>query len=100
MQTYKMQDADCHSSVLLCAVLCRAHTVDYVESVKAMSEDQSKVVHRIGDESAFMPGGFDIAALAAGGAITATEQVLAGDLANVYALCRSGIMGLVITYGF
>eukprot|EP00879_Flechtneria_rotunda_P023178 GHRR01024504.1.p1 GENE.GHRR01024504.1~~GHRR01024504.1.p1 ORF type:complete len:429 (+),score=116.86 GHRR01024504.1:183-1469(+) len=70
------------------AELTRAHTVDYVESVKAMSEDQSKVVHRIGDESAFMPGGFDIAALAAGGAITATEQVLAGDLANVYALCR------------
>lgn len=53
-----------------------------------MSEDDSKSVHRVGDESSFMPGGFDLAALAAGGAITATEHVLAGDVKNAYALCR------------
>lgn len=71
-----------------CICSCRAHTPEYVQSVQAMSEDDSKSVHRVGDESSFMPGGFDLAALAAGGAITATEHVLAGDVKNAYALCR------------
>jgi acetoin utilization deacetylase AcuC-like enzyme len=53
-----------------------------------MSEDNSKAVHCIGDESHFMPGGYDLAALAAGGAITAMENVLDGSVRNAYALCR------------
>jgi acetoin utilization deacetylase AcuC-like enzyme len=53
-----------------------------------MSEDYTKNIHRVGDESAFMPGGFQIAALAAGGAITATEAVLEGKVSNAYVLCR------------
>jgi hypothetical protein len=53
-----------------------------------MSEDYTKNIHRVGDESAFMPGGFQVAALAAGGAITATEAVLDGKVANAYVLCR------------
>lgn len=53
-----------------------------------MSEDYSKNIHRVGDESAFMPGGFQVAALAAGGAITATEAVLEGKVSNAYVLCR------------
>lgn len=67
---------------------CRAHSIEYVETVEAMSEDYSKNIHRVGDESAFMPGGFQIAALAAGGAIAATEAVLEGKVANAYVLCR------------
>jgi acetoin utilization deacetylase AcuC-like enzyme len=53
-----------------------------------MSGDDSKGIHRVGDESAFMPGGFQIAALAAGGAITATDAVLQGALTNAYVLSR------------
>jgi hypothetical protein len=53
-----------------------------------MSADDSKAVHCIGDESHFMPGGYDLAALAAGGAITAMENVLDGSVRNAYALCR------------
>jgi len=54
----------------------------------AMSEDHSKAVHRVGDETAFMPGGFDIAALAAGGALAATDEVLGGAITNAYVLSR------------
>jgi acetoin utilization deacetylase AcuC-like enzyme len=57
-----------------------------------MSEDYSKGIHRVGDESAFMPGGFEVAALAAGGAITATEAVLEGKVENAYVLCRWACM--------
>lgn len=35
-----------------------------------------------------MPGAYDIAALAAGGAIEATKAVLQGTIANAYALTR------------
>lgn len=59
-----------------------------MEELEAMSEDYSKGIHRVGDESAFMPGGFEVAALAAGGAITATEAVLEGKVENAYVLCR------------
>lgn len=67
---------------------CRAHSIQYVETVEAMSEDYSKGIHRVGDESAFMPGGFQVAALAAGGAVAATEAVLGGQVTNAYVLCR------------
>ena len=36
----------------------------------------------------FAPGGYEIASLAAGGAIVATEAVLRGELRNAYALVR------------
>lgn len=62
-----------------------------------MSEDYTKNIHRIGDETAFMPGGFEIAALAAGGAITATEEVLKGNIANAYALTR--LVGQLLYWG-
>jgi hypothetical protein len=58
-----------------------------------MSADDSKAVHCIGDESYFMPGGYDLAALAAGGAITAMENVLDGSVRNAYALCRYDWLG-------
>lgn len=61
-----------------------------MDTVAALSADESKAVHRIGDESAFMPGGYDIAALAAGAALCATDAVLLGRMANAYALTRWG----------
>jgi hypothetical protein len=71
--------------------------VQYVEMVEAMSEDYTKNIHRVGDESAFMPGGFQVAALAAGGAITATEAVLEGSVKNAYVLCRCDRL-VIFTY--
>lgn len=65
-------EASCHCT-------CRVHSADYVESISAMSKDYSKGIHRTGDETCFAPGCFDIAALAAGGAITATDQVMSGE---------------------
>lgn len=72
--------------------MARAHNIQYVETVEAMSEDYSKSIHRVGDESAFMPGGFNVAALAAGGAISATEAVLEGRVQNAYVLCRCAVL--------
>jgi acetoin utilization deacetylase AcuC-like enzyme len=71
------------------------HSTDYIELVEAMSMDTSKGIHRVGDESAFMPGGYDIAALAAGGALTATDAVLEGRLTNAYVLSRRAAVGHV-----
>jgi hypothetical protein len=65
-----------------------------------MSADESKSVHRIGDESFFMPGGYDIAALAAGGAIAVTDAVINGSVSNAYALCRWGVWVWVWVWGF
>jgi acetoin utilization deacetylase AcuC-like enzyme len=65
-----------------------AHDPNYVAKVIKMSADPSASVHRIGDESAFAPGGFEVAALSAGAALTATEAVLSGDVAAAYALSR------------
>lgn len=57
----------------------RVHDRPYVASIVNMSDDHSKGIHRVGDESGFAPGGFEIAALSAGGAIVATEEVLSGQ---------------------
>jgi acetoin utilization deacetylase AcuC-like enzyme len=56
----------------------RVHDRAYIDSVMAMSEDHTRGIHRVGDESAFAPGGFEIAALSAGAAVTATDEVLGG----------------------
>jgi acetoin utilization deacetylase AcuC-like enzyme len=65
-----------------------AHDPTYVAKVVKKSADASASVHRIGDESAFAPGGFEVAALSAGAALTATEAVLAGEVSGAYALSR------------
>ncbi|KAI8475598.1 MAG: histone deacetylase [Monoraphidium minutum] len=70
------------------AELSRVHDRSYVDRIAALSDDHSKGIHRVGDESGFAPGGYEIAALSAGGAIVATDEVLAGNVANAYALCR------------
>lgn len=53
-----------------------------------MSDDESKGHHEAGDYARFAPGGYELAALAAGGAIEAMEAVMRGDVHNAYALVR------------
>jgi acetoin utilization deacetylase AcuC-like enzyme len=65
-----------------------AHDPSYVAEVLKKSNDPTASVHRIGDESAFAPGGFEVAALSAGAALAATEAVLSGKVAGAYALSR------------
>eukprot|EP00775_Hariotina_reticulata_P006584 gene6584-6812_t len=68
--------------------LCRVHTKEYVEFVQVTSKDKSKVAHKIGDEVSFSPGGYEIAALAAGGSIAITDAAIDGLITNGYALTR------------
>jgi acetoin utilization deacetylase AcuC-like enzyme len=67
---------------------CRVHTAEYVAKVQACSQDEEKGVHSLGDMVTISPGGFDIAALSAGGALTAVDAVMAGECQNAYALVR------------
>ena len=65
--------------------LARYHTADHIARIKAMSAAGG------GDASEHTPfgaGSFEIAQLAAGGAIVATEAVLTGRVQNAYALIR------------
>ncbi|KXZ50612.1 hypothetical protein GPECTOR_15g295 [Gonium pectorale] len=70
------------------AELARIHCPDYIRRVREMSADESKGHHTAGDVATFAPGGYDIAALAAGGAIEAVDAVMAGRVRNAYALVR------------
>ena len=63
----------------------RVHSPDHVERVAALSAEHGGLA---GDEAPFGPGGFEIAALAAGGVLAAVEAVLAGEIDNAYALVR------------
>lgn len=67
---------------------CRVHTPRYVEHVRALSADKSKIGHRVGDEVSMSPGGYEIAALAAGGSIALVDAALSGAVTNGYALTR------------
>jgi acetoin utilization deacetylase AcuC-like enzyme len=65
--------------------ILRLHTPDYVQRIK----DLSAAGGGDGGELApFGANGFEVAALAAGGALTATEAVMRGDVGNAYALVR------------
>jgi acetoin utilization deacetylase AcuC-like enzyme len=65
--------------------LLRLHTQEYVDAVKAMSAAGGGDA---GELAPFGAGGYEIAALAAGGAIEAVDAVLRGDVDNAYALVR------------
>jgi hypothetical protein len=43
------------------------HARGYVDKVREMSEDDSKGHHTAGDAATFAPGGYELAALSAGG---------------------------------
>ena len=65
--------------------LARFHTRDHIAKIRTMSAAGG------GDASELTPlgaGSFEIAKLAAGGAIVALEAVLRGDVTNAYALIR------------
>jgi acetoin utilization deacetylase AcuC-like enzyme len=70
------------------AELTRAHTREHVDRIAQLSEDDTKVAHVCGDELRIAPGGYEIAALAAGGAIVLAEAVASGQLRNAYGLVR------------
>jgi acetoin utilization deacetylase AcuC-like enzyme len=64
----------------------RVHTAAHIDEVKALSAQATG-----GDSEDYAPipfGAFEIASLAAGGAIAAVDAVMAGEVDNVYALLR------------
>jgi acetoin utilization deacetylase AcuC-like enzyme len=61
------------------------HTERYIESVRQLS---AACGGSIGDSASIGAGSFEIAQLAAGGCIEATDAVLAGRIRNAYALVR------------
>lgn len=66
--------------------LLRVHTAEHVRRIQKLSAE-------IGGDGGdgytpFGPGSYDIAALAAGGTIAATDAVLSGQVDNAYALVR------------
>jgi acetoin utilization deacetylase AcuC-like enzyme len=66
--------------------LMRVHTADYVQRIRALSAERGGDA---GDGyTPFGRGGYDLAALAAGGTLVAAEAVLQGGVDNAYALVR------------
>jgi acetoin utilization deacetylase AcuC-like enzyme len=65
--------------------LCRVHTREYVQRIQELSAGRGGDA---GSEAPFGNGSFEIAQLAAGGAITAIAAVLDGTVDNAYALVR------------
>jgi acetoin utilization deacetylase AcuC-like enzyme len=65
--------------------LTRVHSAAHVEHVKQVSAAGGGMA---GDQTPIGPGGYEIVALAAGGAIAAVDAVLGGQVDNAYALIR------------
>jgi acetoin utilization deacetylase AcuC-like enzyme len=65
--------------------LCAFHTPEYVARVKELSDAGGGDT---GENAYIGPGCYDIARLAAGACMEATDAVLAGRVANAYALVR------------
>jgi acetoin utilization deacetylase AcuC-like enzyme len=65
--------------------ILRFHTEDYLKSVKKLSAETGGDA---GELTQVGLGSFEIAKLAAGGVINATESVLSGDIDNAYVLAR------------
>ena len=66
------------------------HDGNYISALRAMSAKSggdARMNETIG-ETPFGPGGFEIAALAAGGVIAAVDAVMTGKVRNAYALVR------------
>jgi len=67
------------------AELMRFHTSAYIDRVKSLSAGGGGDA---GESAPLGPGGFEIASLAAGACIEATDAVLCGGAGNAYALVR------------
>jgi len=63
----------------------RVHDRAYIDRIKALSDDTGGDA---GEETPFGKGGYDIALLAAGGAMNAVKAVVTGEVDNAYALVR------------
>ncbi|MFM7246694.1 MAG: class II histone deacetylase, partial [Actinomycetota bacterium] len=63
----------------------RLHDPAYIDRIKALSDTTGGDA---GEETPFGPGGYEIALLAAGGAMNAVRAVVEGDCDNAYALVR------------
>jgi acetoin utilization deacetylase AcuC-like enzyme len=62
--------------------LARVHDAAYIDRIEALSNDASKGCHHAGDCLSLSPGGYDIAALAAGAAIELVDAVLGAQPAG------------------
>jgi len=65
--------------------LLRYHTSEYIDEIKEMSEESGGDA---GELTPFGPGSYEIAKLAVGGVIEATDSVLDGSVDNAYVLAR------------
>ncbi|GKW48499.1 class II histone deacetylase [Halomonas sp. NCCP-2165] len=65
--------------------ILRVHTGEYLDSLKAQDKGMAAVA---GPGAVFAAGGLDIALLAAGGAMTAVERVMAEEVDNAFAFVR------------
>lgn len=68
--------------------LARVHDLAYIQKIKSMSKDTSKGIHVCGDETTFAPGGYEIAATAAGATLNCLDAVMDGTVSAAYALVR------------
>lgn len=69
------------------AELCRVHTTDYIARVKSIAGSGGGNIAKV-STTHIGESGFDIAALAAGGAIAAVDSVINGTIDNCYVLMR------------
>jgi acetoin utilization deacetylase AcuC-like enzyme len=70
--------------------LAAVHDRGYIAAIREMSAGSggdARMNHPLG-ETPFGPGGFEIAALSAGGVLAAVDAVIAGTVRNAYALVR------------
>jgi acetoin utilization deacetylase AcuC-like enzyme len=65
--------------------ITRFHTPEYHDKIVAMSEDRGG---NAGEIAYFSAGGYEIAALSAGGVLVAIEAVAAGTISSAYCLVR------------
>ncbi len=65
--------------------LLRFHTNEYIQQIRKLSDEHGGFA---GPGTPFGKGSYEIAKLAAGGTIVATEAVLSGQVNNAYALVR------------
>jgi len=67
-------------------------SLDLLSCLQALSDDTSKGCHAVGHDLSMAPGGYEIAALAAGGAIAMVDAALDSHITNGYALLRCATM--------
>jgi hypothetical protein len=68
--------------------LTRVHTAAHVERIATLSANKVAIVHNLGDAVSMSYGGYEIAALAAGGGLALVDAVMSGRIDNGYALLR------------